>query len=216
MGAAFGCRAVQQPQRWLHLACLSLLRALVLVCSMNWKRHMTNWRQGERDGEGGRGREERRRERVCVWRQSHGQSHLRGGVNTNSSSSIHPSAAAAAAVQRRGAAQGDAAAAVTCDRWQCSHASKGRARPHLHLLLLVVVVVVVRGPRQPAVQHTQRGTAQSNVTWVRAADVPHAPRGRKRASMDACEGPGPRCLVPAMNANGPLDRRHTRVGEVLH
>ena len=165
-------------------------------------------------GGGGRGREERRRE--CVWRQSHGQSHLRGGVNTNSSSSIHPSAAAAAAVQRRGAAQGDAAAAVTCDRWQCSHASKGRARPHLHLLLLVVVVVVVRGPRQPAVQHTQRGTAQSNVTWALAADVPQALHGRKRASMEACEGAASRCLVPAMNASGPATRRHTQVGEVLH
>ena len=57
MGAAFGCRAVQQPQRWLHLTCLSLLRALVLVCSMNWKRHKTNWRQERQGEEGGRRRE---------------------------------------------------------------------------------------------------------------------------------------------------------------
>ena len=143
MGAAFGCRAVQQPQRWLHLTCLSLLRALVLVCSMRWKRHDELETEGE--GEGGEGGKE------SVWRQSHGQSNIRGGVNTKSSSSIHPSAAAADAVQRRGAEQGDDAAAVTSDRWQCSHASKERVQPHLHLLLMVVVVA--HGPRQPAVQH---------------------------------------------------------------
>ena len=174
MGAAFGCCAVQQPQRWLYLTCLSLLRALVLVCSMNWKRHD----ELETEGEGGRGRG---KEGESVWRQSHGQSHLRGGVNTNSSSSIHPSAAAAAAVQRRGAAQGDAAAAVTCDRWQCSHASKERVQPHLHLLLMVVVVA--HGPRQPALHHTQRGTAPSSVKWARADNVPQALHGRKKACV---------------------------------
>ena len=77
MGAAFGCRAVQQPQRWLHLTCLSLLRALVLVCSMNWKTHMTNWRQRERERE----REgERRRESVCGG--NHMVSHTSEAVST--------------------------------------------------------------------------------------------------------------------------------------
>ena len=173
MGAAFGCCAVQQPRRWLRLTCLSLLLALVLVCSMNWKRHTTNWRQREGRGRG------RGKEGESVWRQSHGQSHLRGGVNTKSSSTIHPSAAAADAVQRRGAEQGDDAAAVTSDRWQCSHASKERVQPHLHLLLMVVVVA--HGPRQPALHHTQRGTAPSSVKWARAANVPHALHGRKKA-----------------------------------
>ena len=85
------------------------------------------------------------------------------------------------------------------------------------LVMVVVVVVVAHGPRQTAVQwSTQRGTAQSSVTWVHAANVPQALHGRKRASMDACEGPEPRGLVPAMNANGPVTRRHTQVGEVLH
>ena len=153
MGAAFGCCAVQQPRRWLRLTCLSLLRALVLVCSMNWKRHD----ELETEGEGGRGRG---KEGESVWRQSHGQSHLRGGINTKSSSTINPSAAAAAAVQRRGAEQDDDAAAVTSDRWQCSHASEERAQPHPHLLLLVVVVA--HGPQQPAVQwSTQRRTPQT-------------------------------------------------------
>ena len=114
-------------------------------------KHMTNWRQREGEGEGGR----KEGESVCVWRQSHGQSHLRGGVNTKCSSTIHPSAAAADAVQRRGAEQGDDAAAVTSDRWQCSHASKERAHPHLLLLVVVVVVVVAHGPQQPAVQHKE-------------------------------------------------------------
>ena len=87
MGAAFGCCAVQQPQRWLHLTCLSLLRALVLVCSMNWKRHDELETEGE--GEGGEGGKE------SVWRQSHGQSHIKGSINTESPSTIHPSASAA-------------------------------------------------------------------------------------------------------------------------
>ena len=57
-----------------------------------------------------------------------------------------------------------------------SHASKERAHPHPHLLLVLLlsVLVVVHGPQQTAVQHTQRRTAQSGVTWVHAADVPHA------------------------------------------
>ena len=102
-----------------------------------------------------------------------------------------------------------------------SHAGKERDQPHLLFLLLlsmlVMVVVVAHGPRQTAVQwSTQRGTAQSSVTWVHAADVPHAIHGRKRVSTEACEGPVSRCLVPAMHANGPLDRRHTQVGEELH
>ena len=64
MGAAFGCRAVQQPQRWLHLTCLSLLRALVvLVCSMNWERHDELETEGE--GEGGR-KGRKRGKKVCV------------------------------------------------------------------------------------------------------------------------------------------------------
>ena len=58
--------------------------------------------------------------------------------------------------------------------------------------------------------------AQSSVMWVHAANVPQALHGRKRASVEACEGPVSRCLVPAMDANGPLDRRHTQVGEELH
>ena len=60
-----------------------------------------------------------------------------------------------------------------------SHAIKQRAQPHL---LLLLVLLVVHGPRQPAVQHTQRGTAQSGVTWVHAAKVPHALHGRKEES----------------------------------
>ena len=87
-----------------------------------------------------------------MWRQSHGQSNIRGSINTKSSSSIHPSAAAAA-VQRRGAEQDDAVAAVTSDRWQCSRASEERPEPHPLLLLLVVVVVgVAHGSQQTAVQ----------------------------------------------------------------
>ena len=39
----------------------------------------------------------------------------------------------------------------------------------------------------------------------------HFMEERKRAFMEACEGSVSRCLVPAMNANGPLDRRRTRV-----
>ena len=66
-----------------------------------------------------------------------------------------------------------------------------------------------------AVQHSEaHSTKQCEVG--RAADVPHAIHGRKRASTEACEGPVSRCLVPAMHANGPLDRRHTQVGEELH
>ena len=66
-----------------------------------------------------------------------------------------------------------------------------------------------------AVQHSE-GHSTKQCEVGRAADVPHAIHGRKRASMDACEGPEPRGLVPAMNANGPVTRRHTQVGEVLH
>ena len=61
-----------------------------------------------------------------------------------------------------------------------SHADKERVHPHLLPLLVVLVVVVVQGHRQPAVQHTQRGTAQSGVKWALAADVPHALRERKK------------------------------------
>ena len=75
MGQLFGCCAVQQPQQWLHLTCLSLLRALVLVCSMNWKRHKTNWRQRERQGEEGR-----EKERVCG--VNHMVSHTSEAVST--------------------------------------------------------------------------------------------------------------------------------------
>ena len=59
-----------------------------------------------------------------------------------------------------------------------SHAGKERAQPHPHLLL--AMLVGLHGPRQPAVQHTQRGTAQSGVKWALAADVPHALRERKK------------------------------------
>ena len=98
-----------------------------------------------------------------------------------------------------------------------SHAGKERAQPHLLLLLVVVVVVVAHGPRQPAVQcSTQRRTAQSRVTWARAANVPQALHGRKRVSTEACEGPVSRCLVPAMHGSAPSTRRHTQVGEELH
>ena len=34
--------------------------------------------------------------------------------------------------------------------------------------------------------------------------------------MEACEGPGPRRLVPAMDGSGPVTRRHKQVGEELH
>ena len=62
-----------------------------------------------------------------------------------------------------------------------SHADKERVHPHLLLLLVVVMVVVAHGPRQPALHHTQRGTAPSSVKWARAANVPHALHGRKKA-----------------------------------
>ena len=39
---------------------------------------------------------------------------------------------------------------------------------------------------------------------------------RKRAFMEACEGPVSHGLVPAMDSSGPLARRYTQVGEVLH
>ena len=64
-----------------------------------------------------------------------------------------------------------------------SHADKERVHPHLLLLLVVVMVVVAHGPRQPALHHTQRGTAPSSVKWARAANVPHALHGRKKACV---------------------------------
>ena len=66
-----------------------------------------------------------------------------------------------------------------------------------------------------AVEHSEAHSTNS-VTWVLAANVPQALHGRKRVSTEACEGPVSRCLVPAMHANGSLDRRHTQVGEELH
>ena len=46
--------------------------------------------EGEGEGEGGG-----KKERECVWRQSHGQSHIKGSINTQSPSTIHPTASAA-------------------------------------------------------------------------------------------------------------------------
>ena len=62
-----------------------------------------------------------------------------------------------------------------------SHAGKERAQPHPHLLL--AMLVGLHGPRQPAVQHTQRGTAQSGVKWALAADVPHALHKRRKGCV---------------------------------
>ena len=95
-----------------------------------------------------------------------------------------------------------------------SHASKQRAQPHL---LLLLVLLVVHGPRQPAVQHTQRGTVQSSVKRaVQPMCHTHFMEGRKKAPMEACEGPVPRRLVPAMDGSGPVTRRHKQVGEEMH
>ena len=95
-----------------------------------------------------------------------------------------------------------------------SHASKQRAQPHL---LLLLVLLVVHGPRQPAVQHTQRGTVQSSVKRaVQPMCHTHFIKEEKGVSTAACEGAGPCCLVPAMDSSGPVTRRHTQVGEELH
>ena len=115
-----------------------------------------------------------------------------------------------------------------------SYARKGEGSATSAVLVVVVDVVVDVGDvgdggdgggggggggtrTTAAVQwSTQRGTAQSSVTWVRAANVPHALHGRKRVSTEACEGPVSRCLVPAMHGSAPSTRRHTQVGEELH
>ena len=48
---------------------------------------------------------------MCVWRQSHGQSNIRGGVNTQSPSTIHPTASAAHLIS--GSASGPSVVAHT-------------------------------------------------------------------------------------------------------
>ena len=169
-------------------------------------KHMTNWRQREREREG---REEKR---VCGG--NHMVSHTSKAVSTQK-------VQAPSTPQHRLLIRSVAVRAVRLlsrtriSSRSSSHASEERAHPHLLPLLVVLAVVVVQGHRQPAVQHSEaHSTKQGDVG--RADNVPQALHGRKRASMDACEGPGPRGLVPAMNANGPVSRRHTQVGEVLH
>ena len=68
-------------------------------------KHMTNWRQREGEGEGGEGGKE------SVWRQSHGQSHIKGSINTQSPSTIHPTASAAHLIS--GSASGPSVVAHT-------------------------------------------------------------------------------------------------------
>ena len=68
-----------------------------------------------------------------------------------------------------------------------------------------------------AVQHSEgHSTKQCEVGPCIQCATRTSWKEGKGASMKACEGPGPRGLVPAMNANGPVTRRHTQVGEVLH
>ena len=150
---------------------------------------------------------------MCVcW--AHRQSHLRGVVNTKYSSTIHPAASAAHLVS--GSASGPPVVAHT--HQQPKQQPCGQGEGSASSAAGVGGGGGGGGTRTTAAVQwsTQRGTAQSSVTWVRAANVPHALHGRKRVSTEACEGPVSRCLVPAMHGSAPSTRRHTQVGEELH
>ena len=130
-------------------------------------KHMTNWRQREREREG---REEKR---VCGG--NHMVSHTSKAVSTQK-------VQAPSTPQHRLLIRSVAVRAVRLlsrTRISSGHSSHaGKESPHPHLLL--AMLVGLHGPRQSAVQHTQRGTAQSGVKWALAADVPHALRERKK------------------------------------